>query len=286
MRLIDSIRAAEEKNIAIGHFNVSDLTALKAIVQAARSLNVPVIIGVSEGEKEFIGVKTIAAVVQSLREEFQYPVFLNADHIKTLEGIKQAIEAGFDSVIFDGSQLSFQENIEKTREAVEYVKSKNPEILVEGELGYIGNSSQLLDEIPEDAAVEGNLVDPRQAKEFVQATGIDVFAPAVGNIHGMLKYKPEPSLDIARIKSIKEAVGIPLVLHGASGNSKEDIQKAIQTGISIIHVNTEIRRAWKDSLLRSLLSQKDELAPYRILDPVVSAIQELVEQHLKIFSGH
>ncbi len=141
--LKDFIEDAQKRKVAIGHFNISDSAGLNAIFSSARKLQVPIIIGVSEGEREFLGVKTVVAIIASLRKEFTYPIFLNADHTHTLDGVKEAVAAGFDAIIFDGSKLSFEENIAKTKEAVKYVKSKNKRILVEGELVYIGSSAQL-----------------------------------------------------------------------------------------------------------------------------------------------
>src|SRR3990167_3618562 len=150
MKLLkECIQEALEKKVAIGHFNISDTNGLWAVFRSAQNLNVPVIIGVSEGERDFVGVRQAAALVKSLREEFQYPIFLNADHTYSLEKIKEAIDAGFDSVIFDGAKLSFEENIKIAKECVEYAKNSGRDVLVEGELGYIGTSSKILDAIPE-----------------------------------------------------------------------------------------------------------------------------------------
>ena len=278
--------------MAVGHFNISDIAGLKAIFGAALRLaslaqgDTQIIIGVSEGEREFLGVKTVAAIIKSLREEFDYPIFLNADHTHSLEGIRQTVEAGFDSVIFDGSKFSFEENIKQTKEAVQYVKSKNKKILVEGELGYIGSSSQLLEAIPQGVDLSlNNLVSPEQAKEFVEKTGVDLFAPAVGNMHGMLKNAPEPDLNIGRIQEIHAAVKVPLVLHGGSGSRDEEFVNAIKAGISVIHINTEIRKAWRQGIESALKSQSNEVAPYRILEPAVKEIQKIVEQRLKLFNS-
>lgn len=289
------IKDAEKNHVAIGHFNISDFVALKAIMNAALRLSrqggfvqgdTPIIIGVSEGEREFLGVKTISAVIRSLREEFNYPIFLNADHTHTLEGVKEAVEADFDSIIFDGSKLSFKENIRQTKEAVEYIKSKNPRILAEGELGYIGGSSQLLDAIPEGAQVKGsNITTPKEAKQFVEETKVDLFAPAVGNVHGMLKDASEPALNIERIKEIHNAVSVPLVLHGGSGSRDQEFIHAIQAGISIIHISTQIRKAWRDELEKSLAKDPNEVAPYHLLAGSVAKIQEIVEARLKLFNG-
>lgn len=285
MKAINFIQTASEKGIAVGHFNISDLAGLKGIFRAAKELNRPVFIGLSEGEREFVGVKTAAALVKNLREEFNYPVFLNADHTYSLEKIKEAVDAGYDSVIFDGAKLSFEENIKQTKAVVEYVKSINPEILVEAELGYIGQSSKLLDKVPEGQDGSAlKLTTPEEAAQFVKETGIDMLAPAVGNIHGMLKNVPEPNLDIERIAKIKEAAKVPLVLHGASGNTKEDLQAAIQAGINMVHINTEIRVGWKKGMEEMLKNNPDETTPYKLLAASENEVYKIVLEKLKIFS--
>ncbi len=283
--LIRAIRDAERRKVAVGHFNISDIAAFLAIYKAARELNVPVIIGISEGEREFIGVPEAVALVKSIRDEHKYPMFLNADHTYSLEKIKEAVIGGCDSVIFDGAKLPFEENVLRTKEVVDYVKSINPDILVEGELGYIGQSSKVLDKIPEGAAQGLSLTTAEEAKRFVEATHIDMLAPAVGNIHGMLKDVPEPRLDIERIREIKRAVGIPLVLHGASGNTPEDLIAAIHAGISLIHINTEIRVAWKKGMAAALSDMPDEVAPYKFLAKSEDEVYKVVLENLKFFSG-
>jgi fructose-bisphosphate aldolase class II len=282
--LKEYIKEAEEKKVAIGHFNVSDITAFHAIVSAASKLRIPVLIGLSEGERKFFGTKEAVALVRSLREQ-NLPVFLNADHAHSLESVKEAVEAGYDSVIFDAAQLSFEENLRQTRDAVEYVKSKNPEILVEGELGYIGTSSEIFEEIPEGAAAKPeDFTSVGDAARFVKETGVDLFAPAVGNIQGMRKNSPNPTLDTKRIGEIKKAVGVPLVLHGGSGIQDEDFVKAIEAGISIIHINTELRKAWRQGVEEALQENPDEVAPYRLLAPAFDKIEQLVESRLRLFN--
>ncbi|MBI1839082.1 MAG: class II fructose-bisphosphate aldolase, partial [Candidatus Colwellbacteria bacterium] len=173
------ISDAEANKIAVGHFNISDITALKAIFRAASELQLPVIIGVSEGERNFIGVRLAAALVKSFREGYDYPIFLNADHTYSLDEVKKAVQAGYDSVIFDGAKLPIDENIKRTKEVVEYVKSVNPDIVVEGEIGYIGTSSMILDAIPAGAVISGEgLTSPAEAALFVKETGVDMLAPA------------------------------------------------------------------------------------------------------------
>ena len=279
------IKEAEEKNIAIGHFNISNIEGLWAIFNSAKELNVPVIIGASEGEREFFGTKQVVDVVKSLREEFDYPIYCNADHCHSFDSLKNAVDSGFDAVIFDGSKLSLEENIEITKKCVEYAKSINPDILMEGEIGYIGGSSKILDEIPEGVALGEMMTTTEDAKRFVDKTGVDLFSPAVGNLHGMLKNTKNPELNIERIKEIKEAVEIPLVLHGGSGISDEDFVKAIENGISVVHINTEIRLAYRQALEKSLKENPDEIAPYKIMKPVVDSMKEVVKNRLELFSG-
>ncbi len=296
--LREVLQEAEKKQVAVGHFNISDITALKGIMKAARELNVPVIIGTSEGEAEFIGFRQAAALVKSLREEHPASksgsvalgkVFLNADHFRSLENVGQAVDAGYDSIIFDAANLSLEENIKKTKEAVGYIKSvsasRRTDILVEGELGYIGTSSKILEEMPHGAAVtETTMTKPEEAKRFVEETGVDLFAPAVGNIHGIVK-DGEPRLDIRRIAAIKQAVNIPLVLHGGSGVSNDDFRAAIAAGISVIHINTEIRIDWREGLQEALEKNPEETTPYKLLPEAEEEIYETVLARLKLFNN-
>ncbi len=284
--LKQSVLEAREKKVAIGHFNISNLEALWGIFKAAQSLNVPVIIGVSEGERDFVGVKQAVALVKSIREEFDYPIYLNADHTYSFDRVKEAIDAGFDSVIIDGAKLSFEENVKLTKQCVEYAKASGREVLIEAELGYIGQSSKVLDEIPEGVLLdESSLTDPVKAKEFVDLTGIDMLAPAIGNFHGMLRGGVDPKLNIERTKEIYETTGIPLTLHGGSGNSEDDFKQAIANGVSIVHINTEIRVAFRDAIKKSLQENPEEVAPYKFLKPGVKAVQDVVEKKLRFFNN-
>jgi fructose/tagatose bisphosphate aldolase len=146
--LRDLLQEAQQTGKAIGHFNISDLVLLKAVFGAARELSVPVLVGLSEGEREFVGVRPIAAFVRSLREEFDFPIFLNADHTHSLAKAVQAAKAGFDSIVFDMSALPFDENVQQTKQAVEALKTINPSILVEGEIGDIGTGSEYTTSLP------------------------------------------------------------------------------------------------------------------------------------------
>ncbi|MDP3014974.1 MAG: class II fructose-bisphosphate aldolase [bacterium] len=280
------IQEAEKNKVAIGHFNISECAGLKGIFKAAQELNLPVIIGVSEGEAGFIGYRQVAGLVKSLREEYNYPIFLNLDHAKSLEKIKEAVEAGFDAVMFDGGGLSFEENIKKTKEVVEYVKnfsaSRQTEILVEAEIGYLKGSSTLLAETI--IIKEEDLTKTEEAAQFVKETGVDLLAPSVGNIHGMFKNAPNPNLNIERIKEIKNVAGIPLVLHGGSGIIDDDFLKAIDAGISIIHINTELRLAWRKGMDKALKENPEEIVPYKLLPIVIEEIRKAAYNRLKLFN--
>ena len=279
------IQEAGEKGIAIGHFNISNLEMLHGIFNAARKLNLPVIIGAAEGERKFMGTREVAALVASLREQYDYPIFLNADHTYSFELVKECIDAGYDSVIFDGTKLPYDENVKVTKQCVNYARSVNPEIIVEGELGFIGEGSSVHKEIPVGVKItEEFLTKPEEAKDFIEKTGIDMLAPAVGNIHGMLAGGKDPALNIKRVAEIKAAVNIPLVLHGASGNSDSDIQAAIKAGINEVHVSTEIRVAFRKALEDELKSKPDEVAPYKYMDNDIVAVEKLVEEKLRVFN--
>lgn len=291
MTLRETIHHAAEKKIAVGHFNISTLDQLWAIYHAAKSLDVPVIIGVSEGERDFIGVSQAVLLVRSIRDEFNYPIFINADHTYSYERVKEAIDAGFDSVIFDGAKLPMEENIAITKKCVEYArhvsKSEERDILVEGELGYIGSSSKILDKIPEGAAVsEANLTTVAEAERFVRETGVDLFSPAIGSIHGALKSDHDPDLNIQRLIDIRKEIHVPLVLHGGSGLTDGNFIRGIEAGLSVVHINTEIRAAWRDALKKGLLeSDPNEVAPYKILSGSSRSVEEVVKKRLKLFSN-
>ncbi|MDO8557474.1 MAG: class II fructose-bisphosphate aldolase [Candidatus Jorgensenbacteria bacterium] len=282
--LAEVIKDAEKKKIAIGHFNVSNLEQLNAIVGVVRKLNVSVIVGVSEGEREFIGVDQVVALIESFRNE-GLEIYLNADHTHSTEKVREAVEAGFDAVLFDGGKLPLDENIKQTQEAIHVAKSIASDVLVEGELGYIGGGSEILEKLPEDAAISAeSFTKPEDAQKFVKETSIDLLAPAVGNVHGMFKNAPNPRLDIPRIRAIKQSVNIPLVLHGGSGISDEDFISAIDAGISIIHISTELRAAWRSGVEHELEENKNEVAPYKVMADVVGEMEKVIEKKLRLFN--
>src|SRR5215469_5890422 len=276
----------EKEGAALGHFNVADLVLLKAVLAAAVEIGVPVAVGASEGEREFFGTRELAAVVKSMREEVDVPVFLNADHTHSLTKAMEAAKACFDAIVVDFSALPFEQNISRTKEAVEAIKAINPAMLVEGEIGDIGTGS----EIHATAQNEfKSLSTPEEARQFVQATGVDILAPAVGNMHGMVESmvqgKTKKHLDIERIAQIKKATGTFLTLHGGSGTDDEDFRKAIAAGINIIHINTELRVAWRRSLEACLAKEPNEVVPYKVLRTVVDAVSEVVRARLTLFGA-
>jgi fructose-bisphosphate aldolase, class II len=284
--LKDLLRESQESGVAIGHFNISDLVLLKAVFEAARELKVPVLVGLSEGEREFVGVRPIAAFVRSLREEFDFPIFLNADHTHSLAKAVEAAKAGFDSIVFDMSALPFEENVRQTRQAVEELKAINPSVLIEGEIGDIGSGSEIHEKAPD---LSKGLSSPEDAKRFVESTGVEVLAPAVGNMHGMLRSmvrgETKKHLDIERIAGIKRAAGTFLTLHGGSGTDDEDLRKAIAAGINIVHINTELRVAWRRGLEQGLAKQPNEVVPYKILPFAVESVRQVVASRLSLFNA-
>lgn len=284
------LKLAEKQGNAIGHFNISNSDGFWAVVHASRELEselshkVPVIIGVSEGERDCIGVEAIALMVRNAREKYNIPLFLNADHTYSFDRVKEAVDAGYDAVIFDGTELSFDANVVETKKCKEYIVANRPEMLLEAELGFIGKSSKVLDGIPDNVKLTDEfLTDPKEAQQFITETGADMLAPAVGNIHGMLKGGIDPALSPERVRDIAQATKVPLVLHGASGNSDADIQACIKAGVRIVHVNTELRVAFKQGLVKYLQDNPDEIAPYKYLKSARDAMKEVIKKKLLVF---
>jgi fructose-bisphosphate aldolase class II len=284
--LRDVLAQLEKRGAALGHFNITDLALLKAVLAAAGEMKVPVFVGASEGERHFIGTRQLAALIKSLREESELPLFLNADHTHSLESAVEAAKAGFDAVVVDFSTLPFEQNVSRTKEAVEAIRAIDPAIFVEGEIGDIGSGSEIHETAP---GGPGRLTTPGEASQFVRSTGIDGLAPAVGNRHGMLGSmvlgETKQHLDIERIAQIKKAAGVFLTLHGGSGTDDEDLRQAIAAGINIIHINTELRVAWRRSLQASLARDPNDVVPYRILLPVVDSVKQVVRSRLRLFSA-
>ena len=282
-KLKDLLKEASQKPYALGHFNFSTLGILRAIVQACKELKSPVFVGTSEGEAKYVGYKQAVALVTAFREDTGLPIFLNADHHKTFESAKTAIDAGYDSVQIDETALTLTENTEISKKVVEYAKSVNPDISIEGGLGYIRGSSEVhkekIEVKPED------MTTPEEAKRFVAETGVDRLAIVFGNIHGVSS-AGNPRLDIERLKEIHAAISdVPLTLHGGSGISDEDIKASLPHGMSNIHVNTEIRVAYTNALRAGLDEGKDQTTPYKYLNVADEAAQRIVEEKLTLFGA-
>ncbi|KXB08848.1 hypothetical protein AKJ56_00090 [candidate division MSBL1 archaeon SCGC-AAA382N08] len=277
MNLKQVLKNAKKEGEAVGQFNFSAWVQLRGIFKAAQEQNQPIIIGTSGGESRHVGLKQAVILVEMAREQYGVSAFLNLDHGRDLEWIKQAVDAGYDAVHFDGSELSLKENIEQTREVAEYAHEND--VVVEGELGYLTGSSE---EHSEKIKIEKeNLTSPRQVQQFVEQTDVDSLAIAIGNVHGV--YAEMPNLDLERLERIEKETGAFLVLHGGSGIPDEDVQKAIEKGIVKINVNTELRLTWKESLTKAL--KKDSIKPYEILPEVERAIQEKVNSKINLFHG-
>ncbi|MDO8424876.1 MAG: class II fructose-bisphosphate aldolase [bacterium] len=282
-KIFKILKEAQEERWAVGQFNISNLETLRGIVQAGQNLKSPLIIGTSEGESAFIGLRQVSILVESLREETRLPIFLNLDHGKTFEYIKEAIEAGYEMVHFDGSKLPLAKNIEITKRIVEFCQKKG--VSVEGEVGFIPGASQVLESAPE--IKEADLTNPDDALKFVRETKVDRLAINIGTFHGIESSGLNPPINLLRLKEIKEKVGDKafLVLHGGSGTPEEDLKQAVKSGIVKININTDLRLAFTDALKKSLKQNPKESAPYKYLSQAVEAVQRVVENKIRLFGS-
>jgi len=279
-----TLKKAQQGKYAIGQFNISTDEQLKAIIEVVKDFDSPVIIGTSEKERKFIGVNQIVALVKSWQKQTGLPIILNADHCKTFESIKEVVDAGYSAVHIDGSELLFKENIELTKKVVDYAKSKDFNILVEGELGYLRGGSDIHKEKTE--IQEKDLTNVEQAKEFVEKTGIDSLAVVVGNIHGIESGMKNPPLFLNRLQEIQKTIpNVFLVLHGGSGTSEQDIKKAIELGVVKININTELRVAYTDALEQEIKEHPDEVRPYNVLAPAVKEVKKVVKEKIELFGS-
>ena len=273
---------AQKGKYAIGQFNISTDEQIKAIVETAKDLSSPIIIATSESERKFIGAKQAVALVESWCKETGLPIILNADHCKSFESAKEAIDVGYDMVQFDGSSLSFEENIKNTKQVLKYAKSKNPNIIVEAELGYLRGGSEIHKEKIE--IKEEDLTKPEEAKKFVAETNIDALAIVIGNLHGIQAESKKLFLD--RLKEIQKAVpNTLLVLHGGSDTQEKDIKEAIKLGIVKININTELRVAYSKALEKEIRGHPEEVKPYKILAPAIEETKKVVAKKIELFGS-
>ncbi|HCN02597.1 ketose 1,6-bisphosphate aldolase [Pantoea ananatis] len=277
--LAQGLAHAQKQGYALGAFNVLDTHFLRALFAAAEQQRSPFIINIAEVHFKYVTLDQLVEAIKFEAAKHAIPVVLNLDHGLHFEAVIQAIRLGFTSVMFDGSTLSYEENIRQTREVVKAAHAVG--VSVEAELGAVGGD--------EGGALFGEadsekFTDPRLAAEFVRETGIDTLAVAIGNAHG--KYKGEPKLDFDRLAAIREQTGVPLVLHGGSGISDADFRRAISLGIHKINFYTGMSQAALDAVERSLASRNtryDEFA--ELLMAVENAICETVMQQMKIFGS-
>ena len=286
--LKEILASAQREKWATGHFNFSELDQARAIVEVSKELESPAILGTSEGERKHVGLSEAVALRDAFRKDFAIPVFLNADHTKSVEAAKKAIDAGYDSIHIDLSALPFEENVAGTKEIVEYARLQPTTynlqpINVEGELGYLRGESKIQQEKIE--VKKEDYTDPAQAADFVRRTGVDRLAIAVGNIHGISL--DEPALDIDRIRAIRAAVpeSVAFVLHAGSGIPDEQIRAAIDAGIANIHINTDIRVAFVEGLRKALADAPDETAMYKLDAHAVQAMKDVIKAKLQLFGS-
>ena len=277
----EMLEKARDGKYAVGHFNINNLEWTKAILQTAEELRSPVILGVSEGAGKYMtGFKTVVGMVNGMLEEMKItvPVALHLDH-GTYEGCLKCIDAGFSSIMFDGSHYPIEENVEKTKELIRICHEKG--MSLEAEVGAIGGE--------EDGVIGmGECADPNECK-MIADLGVDMLAAGIGNIHG--KYPANwKGLSFETLAAVKEAVGdMPLVLHGGTGIPEDMIKKAISLGVAKINVNTECQLAFADATRKYIEAGKDlegkGFDPRKLLAPGAEAIKATVKTKMELFGS-
>jgi ketose-bisphosphate aldolase len=271
---------ARKGKYAIGAFNASGSEQIEAIIRGAINSKAPgLIVATSEGEGKFVGFKQAKALIDAWKTVVEFPIYLHLDHGKSFEIIQQAIEAGYDSVHYDCSELTIEENINELKRAVAYAHKKN--VFVEGELGFLRGKSQVQEIVEVN---EKDMTDPKVALDFAKKTGIDSLAVIIGNFHGIATVSGE-HLNIERLKEISKIINIPLVLHGGSGIPNEEIKIAIGLGISKINVNTEIRVAFTEGLKEAIAKNPGETTPYKIFPLAIEAVGNVVKEKIGVFTN-
>jgi fructose-bisphosphate aldolase class II len=277
------IQKAQKEHFAIGQFNFSDLTQVKGVVAVAQKTKSPIILGTSEGESKWFGIEEAVAIRNALRKKTGLPIFLNLDHGKSFEYLKQVIDAGYDMVHFDGSTLPLEENIKITKEVKKYAKWKG--VLVEGEVGKIGTESSTM-YAEKFQIVEDNLTKPEEAEKFVKETGVDLLAISMGNFHGIEISGVGPNLRNDVLKAVKEKLpNMPFVLHGGSGTPSDDIKEAINLGIVKININTELRLAFAGNLRRALTEDVEVIVPYKFLPKAQKSVENVTGLKIDLFGS-
>jgi len=268
---------AKKERYAVGAFNINNMEILQAIIEAAEEMQSPVIVQASQGGLKYAGIDYIAGMVQVAAAKAKVPIALNIDHGTDFNQVVRCIRNGFTAVMIDGSKLPFEESIAITKKVVDVAHPNN--ISVEAELGKIGG-------VEDDVAVadhEAMFTDPDEAVEFVERSGCDALAVAVGTAHGV--YKGEPKLDFDRLMTISSRLPIPLVLHGASGVPDEAIRKAVACGVAKINIDTDLRVAFSQAVKDVVQNHPDEIDPRKLLGPAKEAVKQVVKAKMLLFGS-
>ena len=275
--MAEILNKANEEGYAVGGFNINNMEFLQGIIEAAEEVNSPLILQTSEGAIRYIGMDYVIGMVEAATKDTNIPVALHLDHGSSFEKAMECIRRGYSSVMIDGSKYPFAENIAMVKKVVEAAHSVG--VSVEAELGKIGGTE-------DDHTVEerdASFTDPEQAVEFVERTGVDALAIAIGTAHGV--YKGDPELDFERLETINEKLDIPLVLHGASGVPEADVRKAVSLGINKVNVNTAFQQAFT-AKIKDLFEKDPELYdPRKYCGPGRDAIKERVKEKIEILGS-
>lgn len=261
---------AQEGHYAVGAFNVENMEMVMAVISAAEELNAPVIMQTTPSTVKYAGLDYYLANVATAAKNAKVPVAMHLDHGSSFELAMQALRQGYTSIMIDGSHSVFEENIDITKSVVDACKPSN--IPVEAELGKVGGKEDDLD------GGAGGYTDPKEALEFVQKTGVDSLAVAIGTAHGV--YKGEPKLDLDRLAEIRKIVDVPLVLHGASGLSEEAVKESIKRGICKVNFATELRIAYTEGVKNLLTEKPDTIDPKKYGAVGIEKVKELVKNRM------
>ena len=266
---------AEQGGYAVGAFNANNMEIVQAIVQAAEKENSPVIMQASQGAIAYAGLDFITEMVRLAAVSASVPVALHLDHGTDFDQVVKCIRSGFTSVMYDGSKLPLEENIAMTKKVLDMSIG----VSVEAELGKIGGTEDNVHVSEKEAMY----TDPEEARYFVEQTGVDSLAIAIGTAHG--QYKGEPKLDFERLRQIKTLVKIPIVLHGSSGVPDESIRQAIGLGIRKVNIDTNIREAFVGEMRRVMAEKPNEIDPRKILGPAREAAVAIIREKIRIFGS-
>ncbi len=277
-------RARKEK-FAVGAFNLDNQETLIAVVRAAKKMNSPVLVELSAGEVKAIGIENVRDMVDNYKATYGVEIYINLDHSPSVEDCKEAIDNGFEFVHIDISQAnheaSEEEIIKATKEVVEYAKFTGA--LVESEPHYFGGGSNVFEEAYDAEEIKKTFSTPEGSKSFVEATGIDTFAAAIGNLHG--SYPVPKVLHIDLLQEIRSAIGCNISLHGGSGTPGHYFKEAVQVGVQKININSDMRKAYRNTLEKVLDENKTQYAVVKLMDQVILAVQEVVESKIALFNS-